>query len=165
MWRFDSTPLAMTREPPTYPEGIKSFREYPNGIKLFSPALAMKSPTLGNGMDDAINPERVVWFAWVRRARVMQPRWGWKLFGTMTQGSSFLATLGWMIQSLWDLSRAFRLVINLLRHAQGKMTAAATTGPANGPRPASSTPATSVNPRDQRSRSNSRRSKILTNIW
>ena len=66
-----------------------------------------------------------------------------------------------MIQSLWDWSRAFRLVINLLRYAQGRMTAAATTGPANGPRPASSTPATSVNSRDQRLRSNSRRSVVL----
>jgi hypothetical protein len=37
-----------------------------------------------------INPEWVVSFVWVQQARVMQPRWGWKLFWRMTQGSPTL---------------------------------------------------------------------------
>src|SRR5688572_9226902 len=35
-------------------------------------------------------------------ARWMQPLQGWGIFLPLTQGSSFLATLGWMTQSLWD---------------------------------------------------------------
>ena len=31
-----------------------------------------------------------------------QPRCGWKICSSVTQGSSFLATLGWRTQSLWD---------------------------------------------------------------
>ena len=43
-------------------------------------------------------------------------------------------------------------------HFAGRMAAAATTGPASGPRPASSTPATRVIPRFHNARSNSKRS-------
>ena len=50
----------------------------------------MQSPTLVDGGMDGINPEGVEWFAWVRRVRVMQPRWGWELFWRMTQGSPTL---------------------------------------------------------------------------
>jgi hypothetical protein len=31
-----------------------------------------------------------------------QPRWGWMFRGLLTQGSSFVATLGWVTQSRWD---------------------------------------------------------------
>src|ERR1043166_6818582 len=34
-----------------------------------------------------------------------QPHCGWIHFRTMTQGSSFLATLGWRTQSRWDCKR------------------------------------------------------------
>lgn len=30
-----------------------------------------------------------------------QPRWGWNLVGRLTQGSSFLATLGWWPEARW----------------------------------------------------------------
>ena len=31
-----------------------------------------------------------------------QPRWGWFDFLRLTQGNSFVVTLGWRTQSLWD---------------------------------------------------------------
>ena len=45
------------------------------------------------------NPNGVVS---VGRAQSPQPRWGWGNFYPLTQGSSFLATLGWRTQSRWD---------------------------------------------------------------
>ncbi len=50
------------------------------------------------------------------------------------------------------------------RPAGGRMAAAATTGPASGPRPASSTPATRVMPGCHSTRSNSKRSENLADI-
>src|SRR5690242_19465481 len=34
--------------------------------------------------------------------RMPQPRWGWLTHGAEAQGSSLLATLGFVAQSLWD---------------------------------------------------------------
>jgi hypothetical protein len=45
------------------------------------------------------NPNRVAAFS---RPNQPQPRWGWRAFRRLTQGSSCLATLGWRTQSLWD---------------------------------------------------------------
>src|SRR6266487_3932606 len=40
-------------------------------------------------------------------AAVPQPRWGCSPFASMSQGSSFLATLGYVAESLWDSSPEF----------------------------------------------------------
>jgi len=45
------------------------------------------------------NPNGVVAAPW---STVPQPRWGWWDSLQLTQGSSFLATLGWRTQSRWD---------------------------------------------------------------
>jgi hypothetical protein len=45
------------------------------------------------------NPNGVVAASW---STVPQPRWGWGNLIQLTQGSSFVATLGWRTQSRWD---------------------------------------------------------------
>src|SRR6185369_8575691 len=55
--------------------------------------------TLGNRRRDEFNPNGVVVRFGVART---QPRWGWNFIAPPTQGSSFLATLGWRTQSRWD---------------------------------------------------------------
>ena len=37
--------------------------------------------------------------------RWLQPRWGCARLGVLTQGSSFVAILGWRLESLWDLAK------------------------------------------------------------
>jgi len=49
--------------------------------------------------------------AYGRQARSLlhprtQPRWGWLILKRCTQGSSFLATLGFVAESLWDSSNS-----------------------------------------------------------
>ena len=41
-------------------------------------------------------------FATTTRDGVTQPRWGWNQIALLTQGSSFLATLGFGTESRWD---------------------------------------------------------------
>jgi hypothetical protein len=50
-----------------------------------------------------VNPNGVA--AW-HKARRAQPRWGWGLVVQFTQGSSRLATLGFVAESLWDSTEA-----------------------------------------------------------
>ena len=52
-----------------------------------------------NGVWSPANPNGVAASA---RPAQTQPRWGWRDFLRLTQGSSCLATLGWWTQSLWD---------------------------------------------------------------
>ena len=54
----------------------------------------------GSTIQNAINPEGVA----APHAEGATPL-GLKTFATETQGSSSLATLGWMIQSRWDCKR------------------------------------------------------------
>ena len=56
--------------------------------------------TLGNRRKQIVNPNGVVSSF---KAPRIQPRWGWNIDDDLrTQGSSFVATLGWMPQSLRD---------------------------------------------------------------
>ena len=53
--------------------------------------------------------------------RWLQPRWGWEFSSPLTQGSSFVATLGWRMQSRWDWFAALVIVLLLpavCAHAQ-----------------------------------------------
>ncbi len=59
--------------------------------------------TLGGRYEMDTNPNGVVAST---VAMMTQPRWGWFDFGWLTQGNSFLATLGWRTQSIWDWAKS-----------------------------------------------------------
>jgi len=62
-----------------------------------------RGPTLGNERPiDSSTPTGLWPVAAVMRGGVTQPRWGCDRLAPMTQGSSFLATLGWRTESRWD---------------------------------------------------------------
>ena len=62
-----------------------------------------RGPTLGNECPiGSPTPTGLRPGVGVRRRDLTQPRWGWDLVAPMTQGSSFLATLGFEAESLWD---------------------------------------------------------------
>ena len=58
-----------------------------------------------NALQNPANPNGV---AAASRPNPPQPRWGWRDFRRLTQGSSCLATLGWWTQSLWDCPQPLR---------------------------------------------------------
>ena len=72
-----------------YPKGIPH-PDNPEGIESFSPALPMQSATLGNESEILSTLRGLNGFAWMRRVRVMQTRWGWELFWRTPQGSPAL---------------------------------------------------------------------------
>ena len=79
-----------------------SVASIPTGLHQLAQGCEERA-TLG-GCQDVIHPE------WVESAcvkHVMQPRWGCACLGRLTQGSSFLATLGWRMESLWDSGFGF----------------------------------------------------------
>src|SRR5882724_394873 len=72
----------------------------PKGIPQQSPGLRGTSyPGIMCPIDD--NPERVAAHG-NGSTTGPQPRWGCETPATFTQGSSFLATLGFVAESLWD---------------------------------------------------------------
>jgi hypothetical protein len=86
--------------PPPLPHPLRHPR-IPTGFRLKAQGCAaMRHP--GKTSEENHNPNGVV--ANVARDEMEwpQPRCGWKICFTMTQNSSFLATLGWRPQSLWD---------------------------------------------------------------
>jgi len=56
-------------------------RIYPNGIKIIQPSVAPNAfgATLGNGSEMPSTLKGLGSGAGLRRARVMQPRWGWAI--------------------------------------------------------------------------------------
>jgi hypothetical protein len=60
-------------------------------------------PPWANVVCDFSNPNGVATAPQPTRA---QPRWGWRNLLLLTQGSSYLATLGWVTQSHWDWPEA-----------------------------------------------------------
>ena len=79
------------------------FSANPNGIPAQSPGLRV-GELPWEGVQNGFNPNGV---ASIRSTVRTKPRWGWHPLSGLTQGSSFLATLGWATESLWD-SRSFR---------------------------------------------------------
>src|SRR5689334_6365234 len=78
------------RQQPSIPKGLRNKAQ---GCE--------ERATLGKCTLHRDNPERVA--ADDNGNRTMpQPLWGCKLSVTLTQGSSFLATLGFVAESLWD---------------------------------------------------------------
>src|SRR5882724_2008571 len=73
---------------------------YPKGIPQQSPGLRGTSCP-GNARPIGSNPERVAARGNGNLTRP-QPRWGCASSTAFTQGSSFLATLGVVAESLWD---------------------------------------------------------------
>jgi hypothetical protein len=71
----------------------------PKGIPSFSPGLLSLRGYPGLNKNNFHNPEGVV--SPIVRQPASTPL-GLPTFPSHTQGSSFLATLGWMTQSLWD---------------------------------------------------------------
>jgi hypothetical protein len=70
----------------------------PTGLRL--PARGCEArATLGNRFPNVANPNGVV--AGITGGGA-QPRWGCPTRGCLTQGSSFLATLGFRTESRWD---------------------------------------------------------------
>src|SRR5947207_5740428 len=70
----------------------------PKGIESSSPGLRGTSYP-GKSKTKAPQPQRG---CGKDRGRRPQPRWGWNLRALRPQGSSFLATLGFEPESLWD---------------------------------------------------------------
>ncbi len=58
--------------------------------------------TLGPALIISSTPTGLRLCAPLMREGVTQPRWGWDQIALMTQGSSFLATLGFGTESRWD---------------------------------------------------------------
>ena len=101
-----------------YPHVLNAVQVNPNGIAASSPGLrACELPW--EIVQATSQPHRGCGRA--RRPRT-QPRWGWPVPTRWTQGSSFLATLGFVPESLWD-SRDFLTKmprrIRLCRAGQG----------------------------------------------
>ena|SRR5688572_6825861 len=75
----------------------RRFSANPEGIQSQSPGLQGTSyPGKGSKLLSTLKGLRSL------AAPRMQPLQGWRISMSLTQGSSFLATLGWMTQSLWD---------------------------------------------------------------
>ncbi len=70
----------------------------PKGFRFKAQGCEQRA-TLGNQSGNDFNPNGV---ATAVVTLVPQPRWGWRALARRSQGSSFLATLGWRTQSLWD---------------------------------------------------------------
>jgi hypothetical protein len=58
--------------------------------------------TLGPSSIISSTPSGLRPFTTATREGVTQPRWGWDQITLLTQGSSFLATLGFGTESRWD---------------------------------------------------------------
>jgi hypothetical protein len=67
------------------------------GLRCITP-LAVSSIHNGSANIVFVFVAEVAWAG----TKTTQPRWGWFNFFAFSQGSSFLATLGWQPQSLWD---------------------------------------------------------------
>ena len=80
-----------------------AFRRIPTGFRPKAQGCEARA-TLGNRHHGISNPNGVVagFASCQSRQRTPQPRWGCVPFRIVTQGSSFLATLGFVSQSLWD---------------------------------------------------------------
>ena len=74
----------------------------PNGIVSFSPRLPRQVGLPWVHSDGETTPTALWPRSWVRERKRPQPRCGWRCLGTVTQGSSFLATLGFLTESRWD---------------------------------------------------------------
>ncbi len=81
-----------------YPQLCRAGELNPNGIPAQSPGVRGTSYR-GKPRWNRHQPQRgcVIGVAFGT-----QPRWGWKGFPGLTQGSSCPATLGWRTQSFWD---------------------------------------------------------------
>src|SRR6266853_7009710 len=89
------------------------------GIPQQSPGLrGMSYPGTMLAIDD--NPERVEARGDGSATRP-QPRWGCETPTTFTQGSSSLATLGFVAESLWDSSGNLCRVPGIMRHLFGSL--------------------------------------------
>jgi hypothetical protein len=77
--------------------------ENPERIPQQSPGLPSWRGYPGRSLQNCFNPERVV----SNRLRVFRnPRWGSEIGWRLSQGSSFLATLGFITESRWDSTTA-----------------------------------------------------------
>jgi hypothetical protein len=81
----------------------------PTATRLWNKAQGWteaRGPTLGNERPIySSTPTGLRPVAATGRGGVTQPRWGCDRFATVTQGSSFLATLGFETESRWDSRR------------------------------------------------------------
>ena len=89
-------PLLLTRIFECVAPGAESQRD-----SATKPRVARNELPWENARHIGDNPERVVADDH-ENTTLPQPRWGCKLSVALTQGSSFLATLGFVAQSLWD---------------------------------------------------------------
>src|SRR5207245_3715285 len=81
----------------------ESDRFYPNGVSSLSPGLRVGELPWVHGVQNVLQPQRGC--GSFRTTRHNSVGVG-KTFSRLTQGSSFVATLGFEPESLWDSCRA-----------------------------------------------------------
>ena len=75
----------------------------PKGLSPPAPGWQVREPTRGPSPNEIINRNAIAAFPLSGHGRRWpQPRCGWEWLGTVTQGGSFLATLGFETESRWD---------------------------------------------------------------